>query len=55
MSNYPEANSLIRNNAEVLLDMLNYATKKELDHTVGVDRSNLAATSDFITLKVLTS
>ena len=55
MNNYPEANSLLRNNAKVLLDMLNYATKKELDHTICVDRSNLAAASDFITLKVLTT
>ena len=55
MINYPEANSILRNNAKVLLDMLNYATKKELDHTIGVDRSNLAAASDFITLKVLTT
>ena len=32
--------------------MSNYATKKELEHTIGVDISNLAAKRDFIALKV---
>ena len=31
--------------------MSNYATKKELKHTVGVDTSNLVVKKDFIALK----
>ena len=31
--------------------MSNYATKKELDYITGVDTSDLAAKTDFITLK----
>ena len=31
--------------------MTNYVTKKELDHTTGVDTSDLAAKKDFIALK----
>ena len=31
--------------------MSNYATKKKLDHTTGVDTSDLVAKKDFIALK----
>ena len=31
--------------------MSNYATKKELDHAVGVDISDLSTKKDFIVLK----
>ena len=31
--------------------MSNYASKKELDHTTGVDTSDLVAKKDFIALK----
>ena len=40
MSYYPESDSHIRDKIKVVLDLSNYATKKELDH---VDMSNLAA------------
>ena len=36
---------------KVVLHLSNYATRKELDHTTGVDTSNLAVKKDFITLK----
>ena len=31
--------------------MSNYASKKELEHSTGIDAFNLAAKSDFIVLK----
>ena len=43
MSYYPEPDSEIRDKIKVVLDLSNYATKKELDHTTGVDTSDLAA------------
>ena len=42
-------NSHIRD--KVLLDLPNHANKKELEHATGVDTFNVAAKSDFITLK----
>ena len=48
MSYYPESDSHIRDKIKVVLDLSNYATKKELDH---VDMSNLAAKKDFLALK----
>ena len=33
------------------MDLSNYATKKELKHAKGVDKSNLAGKSNFIALK----
>ena len=36
---------------KVVLGLSNYATKKELDHAVGVDTSHLAAEKDFTALK----
>ena len=51
MSYYPETGCHIRDKVKVLLDLSNYATKKELEHGSGVDTSNLAAKSDFIALK----
>ena len=51
MSYYPEPNSHITNKVKVVLDLSNYATKKELDHATGVDTSDLAAKKDFIALK----
>ena len=51
MSYYPEPDSHIRDKVKVVLDLPNYATKKELDHATGVDRSDLAAKKDFIALK----
>ena len=37
MSCCPETNSHIRNQVKVVLDLSNYATKKELDHATSVD------------------
>ena len=48
---YPEPNSQIRNKFKVVLELSNHATKKELNNATGVDTCNLAAKSDFITLK----
>ena len=49
--NHPENNSHITDKVKVALDLPNYATKKELDHSTGVDTSGLAAKKDFIALK----
>ena len=43
MGSYPEPDSHIRGKVKVVLELSNYATKKELDHTAGIDRSNLPA------------
>ena len=51
MAYCPEQDSHIRNKVKVVLDLSNYATKKELYHATGVDISNLAAKKDFIALK----
>ena len=51
MSYYPEPDSHIRDKVKVVLDLSNYATKKELEHTAGIDKSDLAAKRDFIALK----
>ena len=51
MSFYPEPDSHIRDKVKIVLDLSNYATKKELDHATGVDTSDLDAKEDFIALK----
>ena len=51
MSYYLETESHIRDKVKVVLDLSNYATKKELEHATGIDTSDLAAKKDFITLK----
>ena len=51
MSYYPEPNSHIREKVKVVLDLSNYATKKELIHAIGFETSDLAAKKDFIALK----
>ena len=51
MSYYPEPGIHIRDKVKVVLDLSNHATKKELDHTTGVDTSDLAAKKNFIALK----
>ena len=43
MSYYLEPDSHIRDKVKVVLDLSNYATKKELDCAIGVDTSDLAA------------
>ena len=39
MSHYPEPDSRIRDRFKVVLELSNYATKKELEHATGVDKS----------------
>ena len=51
MSYCQEPDIHIRKKVKVVLDLTNYATKKELDHATGVDTSDLAAKKDFIALK----
>ena len=51
MTYYPEPGSRIRDKVKVVLHLINYATKKELDHATGVNASDLASKKDFITLK----
>ena len=46
-----ERNSHIREKVKVVLDLPNYATKKELDNATGADTSALAAKKDFIASK----
>ena len=40
-----------KDKVKVVLDLSNYATKKELNYATGLDGSNLAGKSDFIALK----
>ena len=51
MSFYPEPYSHIGDKDEIVLDLSNYATNKELDHATGADTSDLAAQKDAIALK----
>ena len=51
MSYYPEPASNIGNEVKVVLDLSNYAFKKELEHDTGIDTSDLTAKKDFIALK----
>ena len=51
MSYYPEPDSHIKYKVKVVLDLSNYATKKELEHATRIDTSDLAAKKDFIALK----
>ena len=51
MSYYPEPDSNITDKVKVVLDLSNYATKKELDHATSVDTSDFVAKKDFIALK----
>ena len=47
---YLEPDSHIRDKVKVVLDLSNYATKKELDRATGIDTSDLAVKKDFIAL-----
>ena len=51
MGYYPDPGSHIRDKVKVVLDLLNYATEKELDHAIGLDTSDLAVKKHFIALK----
>ena len=48
MTYYPEPHSHIRDKVKVVLDLINYATKKELEHATGIDTSNLAAKKNLL-------
>ena len=50
MSYYPEPDIHIRDKVKVVLNLSNYATKKESDHATGVD-TLAAKKKDFIALK----
>ena len=52
MSYYPEPYSHIKDKLKVILDLTNYATKKELEHGTCIDVSDLAAKKGFIGLKL---
>ena len=43
MSYFPEPDSHIRDEVNVVLELPNYATKKKLNHATGVDTSDLAS------------
>ena len=51
MSCSPKPDSHIRDKVKVVLELLNYATKKELDCATYVDRSDLTAKRNFLALK----
>ena len=51
MSYYPELHSHIGDKEKIVLGLLNYATKKELEHAKGIDTSDLVAKKYFIVLK----
>ena len=51
MSYYPEPDSHITDKVKVLLDLWNYATKKELEHATGIDTSDLATKKYLVALK----
>ena len=51
MNYYPESDSHILDQVKRVLDLSNYALKKELDHATGVDTLDLFAKKDFIALK----
>ena len=51
MSYYPEPDSHIRYKLKAVLDLSNYANKKELEHATGTDTSDLSSKKDFVVLK----
>ena len=51
MSYYPEPDSHITDKVKGLLDLSNYATKKELEHATGIDTSDLTAKKYLVALK----
>ena len=51
MGYYPEPDSHIRGKVKAVLDLSNYATKKELDHAKVVDTFDLPAKKDIAALK----
>ena len=51
MSYFPESESQMGEKMKVVLDLANYATKKQLNDATDVDTSNLAAKGDFVALE----
>ena len=51
MSHYPEPDSRIRDKVEVVLDLSNHSTKKELERATSIDTSDLAAKEGFYSFK----
>ena len=51
MSHYPEPDNRITDKVEVVLDLSNYSTKKELERATGIDTSDLAAKEGFYSFK----
>ena len=52
MSYLSKPDSHIRKKVKVVLDLSNLATKKEWEHTTGIDTFDLTAKKDFIVLKI---
>ena len=52
MNYCPEPDNHIRDKVKVVLDLTNYATKKELEHATGVYTADLAAKKILFFLKV---
>ena len=48
MSHYAEPDSHVLDKVKVVLNLSSYTTERELKDAAGVDTSNLAAKSDFI-------
>ena len=53
MSYYPELDGHIRDKVKVVLDLPNFATKKELEQATSFDTSDLAAKKNSIGLKAV--
>ena len=51
MSYYLSLHSHIRDKVRKVLDLTNYATKKEIEHATCVHTSDLAAKKDFVAAK----
>ena len=51
MIQYSQPDSYIRDKVKIVLELTNYATKKELKNSTGVNTSNLTAKWDFNYLK----
>ena len=48
---YRESDSIIKDKVKVVLDLSNYATKKQSEYATDINTSDLSAKKDFITLK----
>ena len=51
MSYYSEPDTHIIDKVKVVLQLSNYATRKDLEHATGIDTSDVAAKKDFAVLK----